>query len=465
MVMNRLAGEVSPERVVEMLEAGAQPLQDLIAALHTKLMVAELERHRAVGADGADSLLACDRRWSPGRRRESAGRLRCGSTRRVACVRRGAPRGRRRDAARGGLGAARAGDPRRHRCGPDRRRRRAPHAEARRRRPRRARQQRRGRHPGPLETMPIEDFRRQIEVNLTGQVAVTQAMLPLIRKARGRIVFISSIGGRIAFPFAGAYHASKFGIEAVADCFRQELRPWGIDGLAIEPGSIDTPIWERGEADGGRDRRPRPTPRRRRSTARRSRAFARRCSGPRSGASRPTRSPETIEHALSARRPRTRYVVGADARGQALLRSRSSRSPVLDWVVARLMGTSEHRNDRRRLLYWLRSRLTGQSVDGRTRGSLARSRRTAQLDRREGPQPGGRRAPRPRRGRRRRRPRRPAGEVEPARRRRGAAGRRRAARRPDPDRRPRLGTRAGHPSARRQHLRARRPRRPSTPRS
>jgi NAD(P)-dependent dehydrogenase (short-subunit alcohol dehydrogenase family) len=87
--------------------------------------------------------------------------------------------------------------------------------------------------PSPLETMPIEDFRRQVEVNLTGQVAVTQAMLPLIRRAgvpfarnaskrnrAGRIVFISSIGGRIAFPLTGAYHAAKFGIEAVGDTFR-----------------------------------------------------------------------------------------------------------------------------------------------------------------------------------------------------------------------------------------------------
>ena len=79
--------------------------------------------------------------------------------------------------------------------------------------------------------MPIEDFRRQVEVNLIGQVAVTQAMLPAIRAARGRIVFISSIGGRIAFPMTGAYHAAKFGIEAVGDVFRQELRPLGDLGL------------------------------------------------------------------------------------------------------------------------------------------------------------------------------------------------------------------------------------------
>ena len=74
---------------------------------------------------------------------------------------------------------------------------------------------------------------------------MTQALLPQIRIARGRIVFISSIGGRIAFPLTGAYHAAKFGVEAVGDVFRQELRPWGISVSLVEPGSIDTPIWDR----------------------------------------------------------------------------------------------------------------------------------------------------------------------------------------------------------------------------
>ena len=105
--------------------------------------------------------------------------------------------------------------------------------------------------PGPLETLPIEDFRRQLDVNLTAQVAVTKAMLPSIRAARGRIVFITSIGGLMAIQMFGAYHAAKFGLEAVGDVFRQELAPWGIQVSIIEPGSIATPIWERGvgEAD------------------------------------------------------------------------------------------------------------------------------------------------------------------------------------------------------------------------
>jgi NAD(P)-dependent dehydrogenase (short-subunit alcohol dehydrogenase family) len=189
---------------------------------------------------------------------------------------------------------------------------------------------------GPLETMPIDDFRRQIEINLTGHVAVTQAMLPMVRAATGRIVFVSSIGGRMALPFGGPYHASKFGIEAIADCFRQELRPWGIDVSAIEPGSIDTPIWERGEqtADELASRSPAAQEALYGETLVSFRKAVRRTA--KRGIS-PEKVARKIEHALSARRPRTRYVVGADARGQALMRSLLP-DRVMDKAVARLMG-------------------------------------------------------------------------------------------------------------------------------
>lgn len=189
--------------------------------------------------------------------------------------------------------------------------------------------------PSPLETLPIEDFRRQIEVNLTGQVAMTQALLPSIRRARGRIVFISSIGGRIAFPMTGAYHAAKFGIEAVGDIFRQELRSWGISVSIVEPGSIDTPIWERGErtADEVRERSPQ-------LEALYGRAVERYRKVVKQTADRgiaPDKVAVTIEHALSASRPRSRYLVGIDAKVQARLRPLLP-TPVFDRVVARVMG-------------------------------------------------------------------------------------------------------------------------------
>lgn len=99
---------------------------------------------------------------------------------------------------------------------------------------------------GPVETMDLDVLRNVLEVNLVGQVAVTQAFLPMIRKAPGTIVFIASIGGRIASPFMSPYNTSKFAVEALGESLRQELAPWGIDVVVIEPGSIDTPIWSKG---------------------------------------------------------------------------------------------------------------------------------------------------------------------------------------------------------------------------
>ncbi len=189
---------------------------------------------------------------------------------------------------------------------------------------------------GPLETTPIDDLRKQIEVNLISQVAVTQAMLPLIRAARGRVVFLSSIGGRMAMPFGAPYHASKYGIEAVVDSLRQELRPWKIDVVAIEPGSIDTPIWERGEgiADEVAGRAPAAQEELYGEKIKRFRRAVRRTAERGISAEKVAGA---VEHALTARRPRTRYLVGADARGQAFA-ARFLPDRLIDRIVARAMG-------------------------------------------------------------------------------------------------------------------------------
>jgi NAD(P)-dependent dehydrogenase (short-subunit alcohol dehydrogenase family) len=189
--------------------------------------------------------------------------------------------------------------------------------------------------PGPLETLPLEDFRRQVEVNLTAQVAVTQAMLPLIRRAPGHIVFISSIGGRIAFPLNGAYHAAKFGVEAVGDVFRQELRPWKIGVSIVEPGSIDTPIWERGSANADEiELRAHPD-----QDALYGKAIASFRKVVQDLADRgipPEKVAKEIAHALEADRPRTRYLVGLDAKLQARLKV-VIPDRLFDRIVARMM--------------------------------------------------------------------------------------------------------------------------------
>jgi NAD(P)-dependent dehydrogenase (short-subunit alcohol dehydrogenase family) len=189
---------------------------------------------------------------------------------------------------------------------------------------------------GPLEALPIEDFRRQVELNLTAQLAVTQAMLPAIRRARGRVVLISSMGGRVALPMTGAYHAAKFGLEGLGDSLRQELAPWGIKVVLIEPGSISTPIWSRGEEDAERIFADAP-PRMRElyaATIERYRQVVR------DTAERgvpPDKVAARIEHALEARRPRARYPVGLDAQVMTRLKPLLP-TPLFDRLIARAMA-------------------------------------------------------------------------------------------------------------------------------
>lgn len=101
---------------------------------------------------------------------------------------------------------------------------------------------------GPVEVVPLDDLRRQLEVNVVGQVAVTQAVLPRLRASKGRVVFISSVSGRIATPLTGAYSASKFALEGLADSLRREVWPWGIGVVIVEPAQTATDLWTGSEA-------------------------------------------------------------------------------------------------------------------------------------------------------------------------------------------------------------------------
>jgi NAD(P)-dependent dehydrogenase (short-subunit alcohol dehydrogenase family) len=171
---------------------------------------------------------------------------------------------------------------------------------------------------GPVELLPLDEWRQQLEVNVIGQVAVTQAALPLLRTARGRVAFIGSVSGRIATPMMSPYCASKHAIEAIGESLRQELRPWGMQVAVIEPGAIATPIWGKG-----------------RKTADRLEALlgpeAERLYGSELTRVRrlidhqdkvgipPAKVAAAVEHALFAKRPKHRYLVGTDARAGALL--------------------------------------------------------------------------------------------------------------------------------------------------
>ncbi|HEY6146033.1 MAG TPA: SDR family oxidoreductase [Solirubrobacterales bacterium] len=189
--------------------------------------------------------------------------------------------------------------------------------------------------PGPLETIPLEDLRHQLEVNLIAYVAVTQAMLPQIRRAEGRIVFLASIGGRIAFPFAGPYHASKFATEAVGDVFRQELRPWGIEVAIIEPGSIDTPIWGRGQDKAAEIEARSPQTGILYGAA--IEKFRKVIEDTAERGIPPEKVAKAITHALESRRPKTRYLVGLDAKVQARIQPLIP-TRLFDRIVARQLN-------------------------------------------------------------------------------------------------------------------------------
>ena len=189
---------------------------------------------------------------------------------------------------------------------------------------------------GPLEFLPLDDLRRQLEVNLVGQVAVTQALLPAIRRARGRIVNLTSVGGRIVNPFLGPYHASKWGLEAVTDALRKELRPWRIRVVAIEPGSIKTEIWRKGIEQAQEVAAGLPPEGQRLYGTKIPKALG---MGERLAryAIPPDRVAKVIERALSARRPRARYVVGVDARALITLRQ-VLPDRAMDAIQARVIG-------------------------------------------------------------------------------------------------------------------------------
>ena len=189
--------------------------------------------------------------------------------------------------------------------------------------------------PGPLETIPLEDLRQQLEVNLVAYVAMTQALLPQIRRAEGRVVFLSSIGGRIAFPFGGPYHASKFATEAIGDVFRQELRPWGIKVALIEPGSIDTPIWERGKSRGEEIEAKSPQTNLLYGAA--IEKFKKVIEDTAERGIPPEKVAKAISHALEAERPKSRYLVGLDAKLQARLKPLIPTA-LFDRVVARQLN-------------------------------------------------------------------------------------------------------------------------------
>jgi NAD(P)-dependent dehydrogenase (short-subunit alcohol dehydrogenase family) len=189
---------------------------------------------------------------------------------------------------------------------------------------------------GPMETVTPDQWRKQLEVNVIGQLAVTQALLPRLRKSRGRVVFISSVNGRLSMSLVGAYCASKFALEAAADALRMEVRPWHIGVVIVEPAQTDTDMWrtaddmvEQTEAT---------------LTAEQHELYAKHIAGfkktipiSQKMAVPTEKVSAVVEEALTARRPRARYPVGIGPKLQVAVMT-NMPAWVRDRVLRRVAG-------------------------------------------------------------------------------------------------------------------------------
>jgi NAD(P)-dependent dehydrogenase (short-subunit alcohol dehydrogenase family) len=190
---------------------------------------------------------------------------------------------------------------------------------------------------GPLETLSAEDLRSQFDVNVVGAVALTNLVLPKLRASRGRVVFVSSLSGMISTPMTGAYNASKFALEAIADAWRLELRRWGVKVILVEPAMTDTDLWRKAPetleegAEG--------------MTAEQRELYAEHLAGMRKTIPRIQKMAKpvdtvaaAIERGLTASRPKARYLVGADVKVQAALNA-VTPTRLKDGAFGRLTGT------------------------------------------------------------------------------------------------------------------------------
>jgi NAD(P)-dependent dehydrogenase (short-subunit alcohol dehydrogenase family) len=189
---------------------------------------------------------------------------------------------------------------------------------------------------GPLEFLPLADLRQQLEVNVIGQIAVTQCFLSLLRQGRGRVINMSSISGRVATPFLGPYAASKFALEALTDSLRLELQPWRIEVISIEPGAVATPIWDKSLSRA--DTMVKELP------AQVNALYGTRLDRLREKVSKTGQQgipsaevARVVAEALLAKRPKTRYLVGRDAKWGALL-VKLLPDRWRDWLIMRQNG-------------------------------------------------------------------------------------------------------------------------------
>ncbi len=188
---------------------------------------------------------------------------------------------------------------------------------------------------GPIELLPLTDWRRQFEVNVFGLIAVTQTFLPLIRTGRGRIINMGSIAGRASMPFMAPYAASKHALEAITDALRLELQPWCIRVALITPGAIATPIWSktRKEVDTWDAAWSQDLKNMYKEGFTRIKDAATAAGEQAQPAGTVTTA---VAHALRSRWPKTRYLIGSDAAIRAYL-ALLLPDRLNDWIITRIV--------------------------------------------------------------------------------------------------------------------------------
>lgn len=189
---------------------------------------------------------------------------------------------------------------------------------------------------GPMEAVSTDEWRKQFEINVIGQMAVTRAVLPRLRESRGRVVFISSVNGRLSMSLIGAYCGSKFALEAAADALRMELRPWRIGVAIVEPAQTDTDMWRTAddmveEAEASMNASQRDLYARHIAGMKKMIPVSRRLAVPAEKVS------AVVEQALTARKPRARYVVGVGPKLQVALMT-NLPTALRDTVLRRVSG-------------------------------------------------------------------------------------------------------------------------------
>lgn len=185
----------------------------------------------------------------------------------------------------------------------------------------------------PVETIPMDEWRRQFDVNFFGHVGITQALLPALLEARGRIVNVSSIGGRVAAPTFGAYAGSKFALEAMSDALRREVGRLGVTVIVVEPGTVATAIWGKGLATADQLITGMTVGQRSRygdllaAVRRQAQTLERSGIAPEAAA-------QVIVKAVEAAKPRPRYLIGRDAKIMAAV-AKQLPDRTLDRLIAR----------------------------------------------------------------------------------------------------------------------------------